>query len=281
MTPDVTTADKAYGSGPHLAWLEDQEIEGHVPVTLHPEHHPEGKLPRDAFTYDEASDAYTCPQGATLHAKEHRGNVRHLARRADCRDCPIKAACTDQPVRALNRSRHESARERAEERMGTPAFRISMRLRRRVERLFACGPGATTGRPACGSGACTAPPSSSCSPPPRATSGAWPEASRAPRRPPEVRPRRGTGAPARRPGATPPLPGRPDLTRSILVAPDPAAALPFPQIEGFFNSLRCLATGSAETWAASSRLYRAMTCTVHQSHHVGHPMLAMPILGTV
>ena len=138
MTPDVTTADKAYGSDPHLAWLEDQEIEGHVPVTLHPEHHPEGKLPRDAFTYDEASDAYTCPQGATLHAKEHRGSVRYLARRADCRDCPTKAACTDQPVRALNRSRHEPARERAKERMGTPAFRVSMRLRRRIEHLFAC-----------------------------------------------------------------------------------------------------------------------------------------------
>lgn len=139
VTPDAMTADKAYGSGPFLTWLEDQEIESHVPVIEHPEHHPEGKLPRDAFAYDEASDTYTCPQGATLHAKkEHRGYVRYLARRADCRDCPIKAACTDQPVRAVNRSRHEPARQRAKERMGTPAHRVSMRLRRRVEHLFAC-----------------------------------------------------------------------------------------------------------------------------------------------
>ena len=62
--------------------------------------------------------------------------MRHLARRADCRDCPIKANCTDQPVRAPNRSRHEPARQRAEERTGTPArrpaHRISMRLRLRL-----------------------------------------------------------------------------------------------------------------------------------------------------
>ena len=64
--------------------------------------------------------------------------MRDLARRADCRDCPIKAARTDRPVRAVNRSRHEPARQRAEERMGTPAHRVSMRLRRRVEHLFAC-----------------------------------------------------------------------------------------------------------------------------------------------
>ena len=52
MTPDAMTADKAYGSGPRLAWLEDQEIEGRIPVIPvieHPERHPEGKLPRDAF----------------------------------------------------------------------------------------------------------------------------------------------------------------------------------------------------------------------------------------
>lgn len=81
-----------------------------------------------------------------MHAKkEHKGNARSVARRASGRDGPIKAACTDQPVRALNRSRHEPARERALERMGTPAHCLSTRLRRRVERLFACYPGATTG----------------------------------------------------------------------------------------------------------------------------------------
>lgn len=139
VMPTVLTADKGYGSGAFLTWLEGREIEGQIPVIEHPEQAPAGKLPRDAFTYDGEGDTYTCPQGATLRAlQEHRGSVRYVSRRDDCRDCPIKASCTDQPVRALNRSCHEPARERAKARMDTPAFRLSMRLRRRVERLFAC-----------------------------------------------------------------------------------------------------------------------------------------------
>ena len=77
--------------------------------------------------------------------KGYRGTVQYVARLADLRDCAIEAACTDQPVRVLKRSRHEPARERVQVRMGMPAHRISMRLRRRVEHLFTCCPGAMMG----------------------------------------------------------------------------------------------------------------------------------------
>lgn len=49
VTPDAMTAGKAYGSGPFLTWLEDHEIESHVPVIEHPERAPAHKPPRGAF----------------------------------------------------------------------------------------------------------------------------------------------------------------------------------------------------------------------------------------
>lgn len=41
-------------------------------------------------------------------------------------------------MRALTRSPHEGVREQVRARMGTAAFRRSMKLRKRIERLFAC-----------------------------------------------------------------------------------------------------------------------------------------------
>ncbi len=64
-TPDVLPAVTAYGSGPFLAWLDARKIEAHIPLIEH-RHQTSGVLTQDAFVYEEASDTYTCPQGAVL-----------------------------------------------------------------------------------------------------------------------------------------------------------------------------------------------------------------------
>lgn len=144
LAPQVLTADKAYGSGPFLAWLRDRGIEAHIRVIEHLERHERrrqmaGLLPRSAFTYDAASDSYICPQGARLAATKGDGSTTpYVSSVKDCRPCPIRAGCTPGLRRKLNRSRYEEVRLEVMSREATSTFQASLRLRRRIERLFAC-----------------------------------------------------------------------------------------------------------------------------------------------
>lgn len=49
------------------------------------------------FTYDEAKDEFTCPQGKKLPfvRNGNRGGLTKVYRCADCRNCPFRAQCTD------------------------------------------------------------------------------------------------------------------------------------------------------------------------------------------
>lgn len=50
------------------------------------------------FTYDQAHDEFTCPQGKKLpFVRNHnrRGQVTKVYRCADCQDCPFREQCTD------------------------------------------------------------------------------------------------------------------------------------------------------------------------------------------
>ncbi|TNC47724.1 transposase [Rubellimicrobium rubrum] len=144
LAPRVLTADKAYGSGPHLAWLRDRGIEAHIRVIEHLERHERrrqtaGQLPRSAFTYDAVFDSTICPQGARLAATKGDGSiVQYVSSVKDCRPCPIRAGCTSGLRRKVNRSRYEDVRQEVLAREATPTFQASLRLRRRIERLFAC-----------------------------------------------------------------------------------------------------------------------------------------------
>lgn len=137
-TPDVLTADKAYGTGPFLAWLDARKIEAHVPLIEHRDQ-TSGVLTQEAFVYDETSDTYICPQGAVLKRYNRNDEAqRYRASQRDCGTCPIKQSCTTSKMRALYRSPHEAVREQARARKGTETFRRSLRLRKGIEQLFAC-----------------------------------------------------------------------------------------------------------------------------------------------
>ena len=146
VQPRVLAADTGYGSGHFLAWLEKQGIEAHVPVIDH-RHRQKRYLPKHAFAYDPKSDTYTCPQGKTLRRSGARSGqatrigadrVPYYPSRSDCRQCTIRAGCAPSGLRKISRSIHEPARDRARAREGTDAFVASTKLRRRVERVFAC-----------------------------------------------------------------------------------------------------------------------------------------------
>lgn len=142
VRPDVLAADKAYGSGPFLAWLERRGIEAHIPV-IDRSAQTSGVLPRSAFRYNATQDAYVCPQGKLIRrtgGNEKRkltsGTIGYRTRQSDCGPCPTKSDCTRGPSRVLSRSVHEDVRDRAKDRARTDAFGRSKFLRLRVEHFF-------------------------------------------------------------------------------------------------------------------------------------------------
>ena len=135
-SPSVLTADEAYGSGPFLAWPGARRVEAQVPLIDRREQTDAMSSAR--FGYDEASDSYTCPQGAMLKRVQSKepGLQRYRATQKARGACPIKASCTSAPMRTICRSVHEAVRERVRAREGTGPFRRFMASRRRVEHLF-------------------------------------------------------------------------------------------------------------------------------------------------
>jgi transposase len=99
------------------------------------------KLPKAAFRYDPAEQAYYCPQGKRLgavsHTTEKRQNgielpvVVYRAARQDCQACPQQPGCTSSARRGrvVKRYEGEEALERLERRMAEPANQQVYRLR--------------------------------------------------------------------------------------------------------------------------------------------------------
>lgn len=131
--PRMLPADRGHGSGHFLARLEGQGIEAHVPLMVSRD--GTGRRPPEAaFTYDPASDTYTCPHGRTLHRAGSKlgqfrggsrtGDVPYHPSRRECGACPIQPDRAPSGLRTVHRGVHEPARERAKAREGTDAFRL-------------------------------------------------------------------------------------------------------------------------------------------------------------
>ena len=193
-TPGVLTADKAYGAGPFLAWLEDREIEAHVPL-IDRRHQTGGVLTQDAFVYDEATDTCTCPQSAILRrygtndaSQRYRASRAATAGPAPSRRAARTARCAPCAARPMRRSASGSgpAKERRPSAVRCGCGRPSSTCSATSNTTTGCG--------VSDCGASEAPTSSSCSRRRRETSDAWPggpasrqAGSRCRRRPPPRR----------------------------------------------------------------------------------------------
>jgi transposase len=68
----------------------------------------DGRLSKDDFHYDEASNTFVCPARKTLVVIERstdkgRPYTKYAASKADCGACPLKAKCTAAAVRSIKR----------------------------------------------------------------------------------------------------------------------------------------------------------------------------------
>jgi len=141
--------DTAYGTAEFLNWMVNEaKIEPHVPVWDRGDE-LDDRFGRSDFTFDEANDLYTCPNGKELRRfwrnfkKPRTGvtkasEIKYTSRKADCTACPMKEqCCPNTEIRKVTRSIYEPARDVARAVRKTPVYRKSRRQRKQVEMLFA------------------------------------------------------------------------------------------------------------------------------------------------
>jgi hypothetical protein len=87
----VVYGDSAYGTGAHLAWLDQQGfmpmVKAQVPTA------PGGRFAKDQFRIDLAATV-TCPARVTVAIRPARGGGGHARFGPACSVCPLRQACT-------------------------------------------------------------------------------------------------------------------------------------------------------------------------------------------
>src|SRR5690348_5888090 len=141
LYPARLLGDSAYGSAEMLGWLVyEHGIEPHVTV-FDKSTRQDGTFSRDDFSYDHASDVYICPGGkllTTTGSLIDGATLRYRASKYDCQACRLKSrCCPKEPARYLPRSIYEGARDMAREIARSWEGRVSRRLRKKIEMLFA------------------------------------------------------------------------------------------------------------------------------------------------
>jgi transposase len=148
LHPERLIADTAYGSGPMLDWLVDRGIAPHIPV-IDQAGRTDGTWSRDDFEWDAKNDKYICPEGQSLkqfrrnysdpsRGPTDNGRKKYRALKLTCQSCPSKAkCCPNADFRSITREEHEDARQVARDIAKTKQYKVSMRLRKKVEMLFA------------------------------------------------------------------------------------------------------------------------------------------------
>jgi len=99
-----------------------------------------GPFDAEQFTYRPENNTYICPEGKQLtyvgiNARNRTHAYASTPKR--CRDYSRKAQCTRGQTRILQIHVYAGARQRARERAKTPDFGIALRVRKKVEALFA------------------------------------------------------------------------------------------------------------------------------------------------
>ena len=148
LRPERLIADTAYGSGPMLGWLVDRDIAPHIPV-IDKAGRTDGTWSRADFEWDAENNQYICPEGEALkqfrrnysdpnRGPTGKGVAKYQALKHTCQVCPSKPKCCPKAdARKITREEHEYARDVARTIAKTPQYKVSVKLRKKVEMLFA------------------------------------------------------------------------------------------------------------------------------------------------
>ncbi len=148
LEPERLIADTAYGSGPMLDWLVKRNIAPHIPV-IDKAGRTDGTWSRADFEWDAENNQYICPEGEALkqfrrnysdpnRGPTGKGVAKYQALKHICQACPTKMKCCPKAdARKITREEHEDARDVARAIRKTRQYKVSSKLRKKVERLFA------------------------------------------------------------------------------------------------------------------------------------------------
>jgi len=148
LQPERLIADTAYGSGKNLGWLVKHGINPHIPV-IDKAGRTDGTWSRADFEWDADNNQYICPEGEALkqfrrnysdpnRGPTGKGVAKYQALKLTCQACPSKPkCCPNADARKITREEHEDARQVARDIAKTKQYDISMKLRKKVEMLFA------------------------------------------------------------------------------------------------------------------------------------------------
>jgi hypothetical protein len=131
-----------------LGWLVDRKIAPQIPVSDKASR-TDGTSSREDFEWDPKGDQYICPEGQSLkklrrnysdpnRGPSSTGRTKYRGLKLICQACPSKAkCCPNAGSRTITREEHEDARQIARDIAKTKQYAVSMKLRKKVEMLFA------------------------------------------------------------------------------------------------------------------------------------------------
>jgi hypothetical protein len=88
----VVYGDSAYGTGAHLAWLDQQGLTPMVKTQVPTA--PGGRFAKDQFRIDLQGQTVTCPARVTVAIRPARGGGGRARFGVACSVCPLRDACT-------------------------------------------------------------------------------------------------------------------------------------------------------------------------------------------
>jgi len=139
LKPKTLGADKGYATGEFVHRLLQQAVDPHIPIMDTRSEHDKGIFPIERFYFDAEQNRFICPEGKVLkYSKLQPHSKQHVYRASskDCKPCPLKAQCTRSNYRSLSYHIYQSSVEAARRLTKTSGYRISQRMRKRVEELF-------------------------------------------------------------------------------------------------------------------------------------------------
>lgn len=141
--PDQISLDNGYFSGRNLQVIEQQQVDAYVATDKGEKPHQTPlndsarKLVKADFSYDEATNTFTCPGGQTLPmvSQSRDGNRVYQGRAEACAECPLKSRCcqsTTGQARTINTDDKESLRQEMNRKMQTSAAQTIYKQRKVV-----------------------------------------------------------------------------------------------------------------------------------------------------
>lgn len=139
IKPESLGADKGYSTGEFINALVKEKVQPHIPIMDSRSQNDRGIYSIGQFSFDAGENQFLCPEGKALrYWGIHKASKQHVyrARTKDCKVCSRKAECTRDRARSLSYHIYEESINEARQINQTRAYRISQRMRKRIEELF-------------------------------------------------------------------------------------------------------------------------------------------------